>query len=103
MRLNDVGVQYDGVDCLKHCYRKRAYRLGAVGALAESVASYFAFEHVDVSFSAEKNYLLLNDSHAFKLLRITRTEAGFKLYFYKNLYEELIKAAIEGNVVDIYA
>ena len=36
-------------------------------------------------------------------MRITRTEAGFKLYFYKNLYEELIKAAIEGNVVDIYA
>ena len=98
--LHDLGIQNDGVCNLKNCGGEICFRDFRIGAVAEILMSR-AFEDIDVSFTAVKNDFLFNDGDAFDFLRSAEAGANLRDDLYVHGDADLIKAAVEGDAVNI--
>ena len=98
--LHDLGIQNDGVGNLKDRCGEIRFGKIRIGAIAE-ILMRGAFEDIDVALTAVENDFLFDDGDAFDLLRSAKAGANLRDDLYVHGDADLIKAAVEGDAVNI--
>ena len=98
--LHDLGIQNDGVGNLKDCGGEIRFGEIRIGAITE-VLIRRAFEDIDIALTTVKNDFLFNDGDALDFLRSAKAGTNLREDLYVHGDADLIKAAVEGDTVNI--
>ena len=100
--IHDLCIQNDGIHNFEYGSRKiRSGNFRGIAA-AKALGVGDAFENIYVAFAAVKNDLLFHNGNAFDFLRSAKTSAYFAHDLDIHGNADLIKTAVEGNVVYMY-